>query len=301
MILAITGGTGFVGARLLDAATAAGHEVRALTRKPRRARVGITWMQGSMEERESLEQLVTGADAVIHVAGVITGRTAADFDTCNVDGTATLLDAARKAGIARFVHVSSLAAREPALSMYGASKAKSEDLVRASGLSFAIVRPPAVYGPGDRETLDLFRMAKRRLIFMPPNGRLSLIHADDLCRLLLALAEPGAPAGLLIEPDDGHAGGWTHRDFALALGAAVGTRPRVVHVPARVLRAAAAADQAVRGANAKLTADRARYFAHRDWVADPGRAAPASLWKASIPAREGLKSTVEWYEHQGWL
>jgi nucleoside-diphosphate-sugar epimerase len=254
-----------------------------------------------MEEAAALEQLVEGADAVIHVAGVISGRTAADFDTCNVDGTATLLEVARKAGISKFVHVSSLAAREPRLSLYGASKAKSEELVKASGLAFAIVRPPAVYGPGDRETLDLFRMAKRRLVLMPPNGRLSLIHADDLCRLLLALAEPHAPAGLLIEPDDGNAGGWTHREFALALGEAVGTRPLVVHVPAGVLKAAAAADQAARGAKAKLTADRAAYFAHPDWVVDSSRAAPAALWQPNIRAPEGLKSTVEWYRQQGWL
>jgi nucleoside-diphosphate-sugar epimerase len=254
-----------------------------------------------MEQPDSLEQLVQGADAVIHVAGVITGRTAADFDACNVDGTATLLDRARRDGIRKFVHVSSLAAREPSLSLYGASKAKSEELVRASGLPFAIVRPPAVYGPGDRETLDLFRMAKRRLVAMPPNGRLSLIHADDLCRLLLALAEPGAPEGLLIEPDDGRAGGWTHKEFADALGEAVGTRPLVVHVPAAVLKAAAVADQAARGAKAKLTTDRAAYFAHRDWVVDASRGAPPSLWQPAIGAREGLKSTAAWYAQQGWL
>jgi nucleoside-diphosphate-sugar epimerase len=301
VILAITGGTGFVGSRLLEAATAAGHQLRALTRKARRPRVGVTWVRGALEEPEALEQLVEGADALIHVAGVITGRTAADFDSCNVGGTEALLDAARRAGIPRFVHVSSLAAREPGLSLYGASKAKSEELVRASGLPFAIVRPPAVYGPGDRETLDLFKMAKRRLVFMPPNGRLSLIHADDLSRLLLALAEPGAPGGLLIEPDDGHAGGWSHREFARALGEAVGTRPLVIHVPSVVLKAAAAADQAARGSKAKLTADRAAYFAHRDWVADPAQAAPAALWQPGIPARDGLKSAVLWYQQQGWL
>jgi nucleoside-diphosphate-sugar epimerase len=301
MILAVTGGTGFVGARLLDAATAAGHEVRALTRKPRRARVSVTWVPGALEEPEALEQLVDGAEAVIHVAGVISGRTAADFDGCNVDGTATLLDAARGARVARFVHVSSLAAREPSLSLYGASKAKSEELVRSSGLPFAIVRPPAVYGPGDRETLDLFRMAKRRLVAMPPNGRLSLIHADDLCRLLLALAEPGAADGLLIEPDDGRAGGWTHKEFAEALGEAVGTRPLVVHVPAAVLKLAAVADQTARGSKAKLTADRAAYFAHRDWVVAASRGVPGSLWRPIITTTDGLRSTAEWYAQQGWL
>ena len=66
------------------------------------------------------------------------------------------------------------------------SKARAEELVQSSGLDWAIVRPPAVYGPGDKETLELFRMAKRGLILLPPKGRLSLIHVDDLARLLLA-------------------------------------------------------------------------------------------------------------------
>src|SRR3546814_12879427 len=88
--------------------------------------------------------------------------------------------AAAAAEVGRFVHVSSLAAREPELSAYGRSKAESEKLMAESGLDWAIVRPPAVYGPGDRESLELFRMAARGLVVLPPAGRLSLIPAHDL-------------------------------------------------------------------------------------------------------------------------
>ena len=107
-----------------------------------------------------------------------------------------MLSAATAGGIHRFVHVSSLAAREPKLSLYGASKERAEGLVMSSGLDWAIVRPPAVYGPGDRETLELFRMAKLGLMLMPPKGRVSVIHVDDLARLLLALAAPGCTVEL---------------------------------------------------------------------------------------------------------
>ena len=86
----------------------------------------------------------------------------------------------------RFIHVSSLSAREPALSDYGWSKAKSERLVAASGLDWTIIRPPAVYGPGDRETFELFKMARRGIVALPPRGRFSVIHVEDLCRLILA-------------------------------------------------------------------------------------------------------------------
>ncbi|MEO6581494.1 MAG: NAD(P)H-binding protein, partial [Sphingomicrobium sp.] len=154
--LAITGGTGFVGSRLVEAATAAGHGVRALTRRPQDARPALQWVSGSLADPNALEELVDGADAVIHVAGVINARDAAGFEAGNVAGTLATLAAATADGVRRFVHVSSLAAREPRLSLYGASKAKSETLVERSGLDWAIVRPPAVYGPGDKETLALF-------------------------------------------------------------------------------------------------------------------------------------------------
>jgi nucleoside-diphosphate-sugar epimerase len=301
MKLAITGGTGFVGARLLDAAVNAGHQVRALTRRPMAPRKGIEWVSGALDNQASLEALAAGANAVIHVAGVITGRTPADFEPCNVDGTRALLDAATAAGVGKFVHVSSLAAREPHLSLYGASKAKSEEIVAKAAIPWSIVRPPAVYGPGDKETLELFKMAKRGLVLLPPAGRLSLIHVDDLVALLLALAEPGAPSGVTIEPDDGRPGGWTHKEFAAALASAFGRRAASISMPAAALRLGARADRLMRGKAAKLTADRAAYFSHPDWVVDPARAAPAGLWTPRIETEQGIAATAAWYRAQGWL
>jgi nucleoside-diphosphate-sugar epimerase len=301
MKLAITGATGFVGGRLLDAAVAAGHHVRALTRRSMRPHVGVDWVEGALDDAASLARLVEGADSVIHVAGVLKGRTQADFDAPNVGGTQSVIDASRAAGVRRFIHVSSLAAREPQLSLYGASKARAEQVVTASGLPHAIVRPPAVYGPGDKETLDLFRMARAGIVMVPPRGRLSLIHVDDLARLLLALGEPSAPDGIIIEPDDGRDGGWSHREFAGALGKAVGRHLLTVPVPSPLLSGFARVDELLRGERAKLTRDRAAYFCHPDWVADPGHAAPPSLWHAKIDTAEGLQSTYRWYRDNDWL
>jgi nucleoside-diphosphate-sugar epimerase len=301
MNFAITGGTGFVGAHLVDAALAAGHRVKALTRKPQRERDGVDWVLGDLSTRDSLVWLVDHADAVIHVAGTINAPNAAGFERGNVAGTLAMLAAATAGGVQRFVHVSSLAAREPKLSLYGASKAKSEELVHSSGLDWAVVRPPAVYGPGDRETLELFRMAKLGLMLMPPKGRVSVIHADDLARLLLALAAPGTPSRCLIESDDGKPGGWSHREFARALAAAVGTKAAVISSPGILLRAAAKLDHLLRGEKAKLTTDRAAYFSHRNWVVEPKRAAPPDLWRPEIDTMRGLAATAAWYREQGWL
>jgi nucleoside-diphosphate-sugar epimerase len=129
----------------------------------------------------------------------------------------------------------------------------------------------------------------------------SLIHADDLARLLLALAGPLAPSNILIEPDDGRAHGWTHREFARALADAVGSRAAVISSPGILLRLAARADQLLRGEKAKLTADRAAYFSHRNWVVEPKRAPPPGLWHAAIDTAQGLRQTAAWYREQGWF
>lgn len=292
--IAVTGGTGFVGARLLEALAGTGHEVRALTRRPMDDRDQLSWVRGSLEDRDALAELAEGADALIHVAGVINADDAG-FEAGNVQGTAALLNAAMAQDVGRFVHVSSLSAREPDLSRYGDSKARSEALVRESGLDFAIVRPPAVYGPGDRETLDLFRMAKRGLILLPPEGRLSLIHADDLAGLLITLALAKHPPPLT-EPDDGRVGGWTHRELAVALGEAFGRNVLALSMPGAAVRLGALVDGLIRRDRAKLTPDRAAYFCHPDWVANPALAAPPELWTPAIDTREGLRATREWYQ-----
>jgi nucleoside-diphosphate-sugar epimerase len=301
MRIALTGGTGFVGARLIDAALAAGHEVSALTRRAQPGRDGLTWVAGNLADAAALAHLVEGADAVVHVAGVLKARDAAGFETGNVAGTQAVLGAAERARTRRFVHVSSLAAREPQLSLYGASKSRAEGIVEQSMLDWGIVRPPAVYGPGDKETLDLFRMARRGLIFMPPAGRVSLIHVDDLARLLLALAAPGAPASLLVEPDDGRPGGWTHRQFGDALARAVGVPARTVSTPRPLLGIASRLDRLARGDEARLTPDRVAYFCHPDWVVSADRAVPPDLWQPRFTTDLGLKQTAEWYRAKGWL
>jgi uncharacterized protein YbjT (DUF2867 family) len=299
-VLAVTGGTGFVGEHLLRAALAAGHEVRALTRTPRAKEAGISWIEGALDRPDSLTRLVDGADAVIHIAGLISGSRAA-FEEVNARGTNALIHAARDADVRRFVHISSLAAREPGLSDYGWSKAEAERIVTASGLDWTIVRPPAVFGPGDRETLELFRMAKRGLIALPPKGRFSVIHVEDLCGLLLAVVDAPIVSGATYEPDDGREDGWGNRHFARTLGRLYGKRAATIALPKLVLKGAAGIDRLVRRDRAKLTADRVSYFCHPDWVVRPERRPPPEVWAPQVRTPTALKATAEWYRSQGWL
>jgi len=299
--LAVTGGTGFVGSHLLRLAIEQGYDVRALTRGWKPPEDEIAWVDGALDRPETLAKLCSGADAVIHVAGAINARNRAGFEAINVAGTANMIDAARKAGVRRFVHVSSLAAREPELSAYGWSKMRSEKLVAASGLNWTIVRPPAVYGPGDRETLELFRMARRGIVALPPRGHFSVIHVEDLCRLLLALLDEPDTWGETYEPDDGRVGGWEHRHFARTLGRLYGKRAATVAMPRPVMRLASRLDRLVRRKNAKLTADRVSYYCHPDWVVRSERRPPAKLWEPGVKTPTGLKQTADWYRAEGWL
>lgn len=299
--LAVTGGTGFVGSHFLRLAAAAGYEIRALTRGWKPPEEGIDWVEGALDRPDGLVRLCAGADAIVHIAGAINAPTRAGFERVNVGGTATMIDAAREAGVRRFVHISSLAAREPSLSDYGWSKAKSERLVAASGLDWTIVRPPAVYGPGDRETFELFKMARRGLVALPPRGRFSVIHVEDLCRLILALIDEPDTVSETYEPDDGREGGWDHRHFARTLGRLYGRRAATLAVPRPLLRAASRIDRLFRRGRARLTPDRVSYFCHPDWVAAAERKPPAALWMPQVRTPSGLKDTAQWYREQGWL
>ena len=300
-LIAVTGATGFVGQALLEAAAAQGLEVRALARKRQVPRLGVEWIPGDLSSRSALDRLVRGTSAVIHIAGVVNAPNTAAFEAGNVAGTLNLVEAARDEGVPRFIHVSSLSAREPQLSAYGASKARGERMVMASGLDWTVVRPPWVYGPRDTDTLEMFRMARWGVVPVPA-GRASIIHVNDLARLLLALLPGGeAVTHHMFEPDDGRAHGWTHRELARGIGWALGKRPWVPQLSKAALTRVSWIERMLRGEKARLTLDRVGYMTHPDWVIGAGAAVPPEVWSPQVRTGEGLKSTAAWYRRHGWL
>ena len=304
LTLAITGVTGFVGSHVLERALATGCEVMALKRHMRMSDYltdtpSPVWVEGTLEDSESLARLCEGADGVIHIAGAVNVPTREAFAAANIAGTQAVVDAATATGVSRFIHVSSLAAREPTLSNYGWSKAGAEDVVRASSLDWTIVRPPGIYGPRDHDVLEMFRMAKRGIMLLPPRGRGSWIHVEDLARLLVVLASGGASHAVL-EPDDRTP--VTHDQMAQAIARALGrTSVQTLHAPRPLLNLAARADRLVRGDKAKLTPDRASYMAHPDWTSNPALRPDLPLWQPMITAADGLAATAQWYRAHGWL
>lgn len=302
MTVAVTGGTGFVGRTLIERAARKHMALRALARRKQEPAPGVEWIQGDLSDREALRRLVRGAEAVIHVAGVVSAPDAQGFEEGNVAGTMNLVQAAVAEGVPRFIFVSSLAAREPGLSDYGASKARSEKIVQSSGLDWTIIRPPAIFGPRDTGLFELFRSAKWHVVPMPPEGRVSVMHVADLAELLLALVRGGEDVThRLFEVDDGRANGWAHGELARAIGTAMHKRVWAPNLSRGALEMLSRIERFFRRDGAKLTADRVNYMCHPDWVADPHQIVPPARWRPQVDTPVGLFATAQWYRDQGWL
>ena len=310
-LVAVTGASGFIGravcAHLLDR----GRRLRALLRRPDEdlEALGVEALPGSLEDEASLRRLVEDADAVVHCAGAVRARRAADFEVVNALGTASLAEAAAAAASRpRFLLLSSLAAREPGLSPYAASKRRAEqELARAApGLERLCLRLPAVYGPGDRATLGLFQQFSRGLAVLPapPGNRFSLLHINDLAGLIGHLLERPNWSGGVIEVGDARPGGYAWADLPEIAARRLGRPVRVISAPRAALWLTAAANEAIStvfGRAPIWTRGKLREFAHPDWVARESRAGELEGWRAKIGLEQGLPQTLLWYKEHGWL
>ncbi|HEX9447369.1 MAG TPA: NAD-dependent epimerase/dehydratase family protein [Dongiaceae bacterium] len=316
-VLAITGATGFIGQAVLRAACQDGWQPRLLVRRFPRACLAagsrIDIVLGDLDDAAGLRELVTGAAAVIHLAGLIKALNRHDFFVANADGTARLLEAADAANAAAaIIHVSSLAAREPRLSPYAASKAAGEDCVRqlAGDKSWVIIRPPAVYGPGDPATLPLFKAAAMGFLPYPAaaDARLSLIHVHDLARAILAVARQlvagTLPSGFTVELDDGHAGGYRWDEIIQALAQAVGHPVRSMRLPRGLLWPIAAAN-GLRGAVTHrpevLTIAKLAELYHPNWGAGDARLPAKCDWRPEFTLEKGFSDTIDWYRKHSFI
>ncbi len=315
--IAMTGATGFVGTHLLRHLLGKGYAVRVLVRDsarlslPRETADRVETVQGALDDDAALSRLVAGADVLIHVAGAIAASTARVFHEVNAEGTRRLAERAADADVGRFVHVSSLAARAPHLSPYAASKRageeKLQEVAASRGLKTVIVRPPAVYGPGDRATLSLFDQLSRRLALVPGHGRqrLSLIHVADLATALHHLATaPSWPVGEVLEIDDGRPGGYAWDELAELARSVCGRPLRLLHLPRSLVRlAGTGADAFARlsGHALVFSAAKVNELYHDDWVARSPKVQDRTDWTPRRQFAEGFRETLAWYVRAGWL
>jgi len=297
--VALTGATGFIGRALVRRLQSEGLRVRALVRPTSEAAAlpaGVERVVGSLHDADSLGRLVRGARAVVHCAGAVRGASAGDFEPVNVEGVARLAHSTLAEPAApAIVHLSSLAARHPELSAYAASKRGGEQALLAAP-AWTVLRPPAVYGPGDRELLPLLRWMARGIAPMVGSrrGRFSLLYVDDLAEAVARLVGLGG-TGRVFDLDDGQPSGYAMDDVVAAAERYRGRGILRVTVPRRLLGGLARLNvlgARIRGRAPMLTPGKVREIFHQKWTCDNSALAAATGWRPRIRLDEGLRRTL---------
>ncbi len=305
-VIAITGATGFIGRNIMFYAFNNGCRVRALTRTSGDDAHNLTWVRGSLEDPSSLKTLLDGADTVIHAAALVKTRDTTAFDRVNRQGTENLVKILSDNGPKRLVHISSYAAREPELSAYAKSKADAEDVVKSSSLNWTILRPPAVYGPGDREFVRLLQWMKKGYAFSPSgeDHRFAIMHAQDLASLAVLLARGNTGKGKIIEADDGHAKGYCMDDLA-KVASSLFTRSvrtvRLSHFSLMLIGAMGSLWETISKNDVMLTRGKAREMIHQDWTAQKALRPKLKSWTPAYDLETGMERSFLWYQRAGLL
>jgi len=307
----------------VDLLLGGGCEVRCLVRDRTRLRwlqgKPVTLLEGDLGSREVLRDGVSGVDAVFHLAGVTAARSRGEYFSVNSDGSQAVaraaLEAASPPGL--FLFMSSQAALGPGradeamveqreakpVTDYGWSKLEGEKrLGTMEDLPLVIVRPPAVYGPRDREIYPLFRFAARGIVpVFNHSARLSLIHVKDLARGVVAAGTGGriGEAYSLAHPEAVSAA-----DLPRLFGNALGRKVRGLRVPRSVLGASAAVSEmwgVLSGRMPVFNRGKVKELTASGWVCDTVKSEKELGFTADIDIVEGFDLTVRWYREQGWL
>jgi nucleoside-diphosphate-sugar epimerase len=233
---------------------------------------------------------------VVHGAGAVRGNSQADFDRVNVAGTANLLQAVTaQAEPPRLVLLSSIVAREPGLSWYSRSKREGEALLgQYPMLRWVVLRPPAVYGPGDREMLPIFQWMHRGIALVPgsPEARNSLIHVSDLVCAIESCLHSEAALGQTLPLCDGRENGYNWHEMAAIASELWSRRVRLFAVPRWLLDSVARVNSliaGITGAAPMLTPPKLRELRHENWVVDNRDITDATGWTPLVELMEGLR------------
>ncbi len=302
-VIALTGATGFVGAELAKQLASTGCRIQALIRPAsawkRPENLAVKWIEGDLADLDSLCRLVDGATAVIHCAGAVRGATREQFNRVNADGLVRLVRAAvTQQPAPRFLLISSLAAREPHLSYYAASKRLGEKgLVEASGrLPWTIYRPCAIYGPGDKELLPVFKWMAKGIapILGSGHARFSLLYVKDLVEAIVQWLDCPCTSDTF-ELHDGHPGGYSWYDVANTFRQLRTKSAISIKIPMVLVRLISVLNLLASWTFSyapMLTPGKVRELSHSDWVCDNAALSRATGWAPRVLLPEGLQKTL---------
>lgn len=328
MRILLTGASGFLGSHIAERLDQQGAEVRALVRPTSDTRFlegleHVTLLSGAMDDEDSLLAATDGVDGIIHAAGLVKARVPADFYRTNEQGTANLLDAAKRGApdLKRFVLISSLAVMGPSqdgrpapagaspnpVTHYGRSKLAAEQAARAEAhsLPITIIRPPIIYGPRDRELLPFFKSVQLGVLPLTgsPSSRLSAIYASDCAAACIKALAAEVPSGSTYFVEDGRLE--TLAELITHIESALGRRAWLrIPVPRILMYGVALGSELygrISGRAVMLTRDKLNELLASHWVCDSVEAQSALGWKPQILFEEGARITGAWYRREGWL
>lgn len=322
MKVLLTGATGFVGSHVARELVGQGHEVFAIVRPESKheflKELGVNLVFGELDKPRVVDIQLPQIDGVIHLAGLIKALRREDFYRTNVEGTRNLLNLLKNQNLKSFVFVSSISARGPnrfldhregvgPVSHYGRSKKGAEELVVQNRDQYPIVifRPPVIYGPGDRETLSLFKMFKGGWLPVIGKGkhRISFVYVEDLVKVLIAALLDPPKTAKVFYPEDGH-NGYSWSEFHAIAEGAYRKKIRKIFVPLWSIWLLAFFSEILgrfRGVVPMLSREKYSEIKQTLWVCSFN--GHHSLFKLSPFTRleEGLERTKRWYESNGWV
>ncbi len=326
-LIALTGATGFLGSHIADILLGKGFAVRAAVRQTSNLR----WLEGKnietmvvdLAEAKSCDTFLADCNGLIHCAGLVTASHEQQYQRANVQTTENLLARAELAWNENsdnpaFILISSMAAHGPAginnpavesnspapITAYGRSKLAAEQAVNRSEWSFrrAILRPPSLYGPRDKEFLPLFKAATKGITARLGKSMtgLSLVHGWDAASAAVALLQCEKATGTYFV-DDLHTG-YNWREMAAVLSSTTGKKIRTLHIPVVLLKIGSALLGRRRAISSPvLNPDRIRDLETPGWVCDGSLLSTTTGWQPKYSALTGFQNTMDFFKEQDWL
>ncbi len=308
--IALTGATGFVGSHLLDELVSRGYHVNALARRPQQPRENVNWILGDLDNQNALNELILETDCLINVAGLIKAKSRSDFLHANTESVNKLVHTVNNSGKSyHFIQISTLAAREATISDYAQSKNFAEQALKketGKNVTWTIIRPPAVYGPGDTETLKIFKSLKWRIALIPAEqqARVSWIHVTDLARAISTAINNEDCFSQTYEIDDGSEQGYSHTEFYNVVSDLLSVNPAKITIPKIILKIIGHSNDIIGrifGYIPMLSSQKVNEICHTDWVVNKSFKLKDKGWTAQYDLRKGLKQTLDWYKNNKYI